>query len=78
MRFTLLSSISFAFGLFAGPLVAHPGHLIGQLGHDHWVGGAAAGAAIAIAIWGALKGKSGEKSSENEAEEGAEPTPQEA
>ncbi|MGH1330461.1 MAG: DUF6732 family protein [Paracoccaceae bacterium] len=78
MRFALLSSISFAFGAIAGPLAAHPGHLVDQLGHNHWVAGAAAGAAIAIALWGALKGKSGEKSTDDEAEEGAEPTPQEA
>ncbi|MFT6451223.1 MAG: hypothetical protein ACJA06_000704 [Halocynthiibacter sp.] len=78
MRFALLSSISFVLGLFAGPLAAHPGHLVDQLGHDHWVAGAAAGAAIAIALWGALKGKSGENSSDEDVEEGAEPVPQEA
>jgi len=41
----------------AGPASAHPGHLAGLAGHDHWVAGAAIGVAIAVGLWGALKGR---------------------
>lgn len=39
------------------PAAAHPGHLAGLAGHDHWVAGAAIGAAVAVGVWGALKGR---------------------
>ena len=42
--------------LAAGPAAAHPGHLAGLSGHDHWVAGAAIGLAIALGLWGALRG----------------------
>lgn len=41
----------------AGPAAAHPGHLAGLSGHDHWVAGAAIGVAVAVGIWGAIKGR---------------------
>ncbi|ABV91919.1 hypothetical protein Dshi_0170 [Dinoroseobacter shibae DFL 12 = DSM 16493] len=44
-------------GMSAAPALAHPGHLAGLAGHDHWVAGAAIGAAIAIGLFGALKGR---------------------
>ena len=40
----------------AGPAAAHPGHLAGLAGHDHWIAGAAIGVAVAVGIWGAIKG----------------------
>lgn len=43
--------------LFAGPALAHVGHLGEYAGHDHWVAGAAIGVAAAITLWTALKGK---------------------
>ncbi|SHI84426.1 DUF6732 family protein [Wenxinia saemankumensis] len=43
--------------LAAGPAAAHPGHLAGLAGHDHWVAGAAIGLAIALGLWGALRGE---------------------
>lgn len=52
----------------AGPVAAHPGHLSGLAGHDHWVAGAAVGAAVLIALWGALKGKRKEDAPEADAE----------
>lgn len=47
----------------AVPALAHPGHMAGLAGHDHWVAGAAIGTAIAVGVWGVLKGrrKSGSK-----------------
>ena len=43
--------------LTASAASAHPGHLVDQAGHNHWVAGIALGAAgIAIAL-GALKGR---------------------
>ena len=48
---------------------AHPGHLVDQAGHNHWVAGIALGAAgIAIAL-GALKGRREKKKAEAKAEE---------
>ncbi|WP_424972011.1 DUF6732 family protein [Dinoroseobacter sp. S76] len=59
--------------LSAGPLWAHPGHLSGLAGHDHWVAGAAIGLAIALGIYGALKGRKSEGASEEtESEEAVE------
>jgi len=43
----------------AAPAAAHPGHLSGLAGHDHWIAGAAIGAAIALGAWAALKGRRG-------------------
>ena len=40
---------------------AHPGHLAGLAGHDHWLAGAAIGLAGLIAIIGAAKGKKKEE-----------------
>lgn len=39
------------------PAFAHPGHMAGLAGHDHWVAGAAIGTAIAVGVWGVLKGR---------------------
>lgn len=41
--------------LLASPAAAHPGHLGGLGGHDHWVAGIAIGAAVGVSIWGILK-----------------------
>jgi hydrogenase/urease accessory protein HupE len=41
----------------AGQAAAHPGHLAGLAGHDHWVAGAAFGVAVAVGIWAAIKGR---------------------
>ncbi|SMY06501.1 DUF6732 family protein [Flavimaricola marinus] len=53
----------------SGPAAAHPGHLAGLAGHDHWVAGAAIGAAILIGLWGAIKGKRKDEDVEDEAED---------
>ncbi len=50
----------------AGPALAHPGHLAGLGGHDHWVAGIALGVAAAISLSAAIKefkkrGKPGRK-----------------
>lgn len=62
------TSILFAL-LLASPALAHPGHLAGLAGHDHWVAGAAIGLAVLVGIWGAVKGG---KKSESEVESDAE------
>ncbi|GGL68874.1 DUF6732 family protein [Wenxinia marina] len=54
--------------LAAGPAAAHPGHLAGVAGHDHWVAGAAIGLAIALGLWGALKGRESKAEEPEEAE----------
>lgn len=63
----------------AGPVAAHPGHLAGLAGHDHWVAGAALGAAVLVGIWGALKGKRKDDAADPdtgaEPDAGAEPEP---
>lgn len=60
----------------AGPATAHPGHVAGLAGHDHWVAGAAIGLAIAVGLWGALRGKrrdeSGSGANEIDETDGAE------
>jgi hydrogenase/urease accessory protein HupE len=55
MRYLIVTL--FMLGVAAAPAQAHPGHLAGLAGHDHWVAGAAIGAAIAVGVWGALKGR---------------------
>ncbi len=42
-------------GLAAAPALAHPGHIAGLGGHDHWVAGIAIGAAVGVSLWGVLK-----------------------
>lgn len=59
---------------FAGPVAAHPGHLIEAAGHDHWLAGVAIGTAIAIGLWQGLKGKSGEEGAQEAEESANEPT----
>ncbi|MBM1221960.1 hypothetical protein JQU17_14295 [Ponticoccus sp. SC2-23] len=56
----------------AGPAIAHPGHLSGLAGHDHWVAGAAIGLAIAVGVWGALKGRRKDEAAEQAGEPEAE------
>ena len=53
---------------WAGSAWAHPGHLAGLAGHDHWVAGAAIGIAVVIGLLGALKGRKdeGETAGEDE------------
>jgi len=66
----MLRTTSILFGLLlASPALAHPGHLAGLAGHDHWVAGAAIGLAVLVGIWGAVKGG---KKSEGEVESDAE------
>ncbi|GAA3860596.1 DUF6732 family protein [Celeribacter arenosi] len=45
------------FVLAAPAANAHPGHLIEQGGHDHWIAGIAVGIAIGAVLWGAVKGR---------------------
>lgn len=63
--------------VFAGPALAHPGHLAGLAGHDHWVAGAAIGLAAALGLWGALKGRGRAAGKDDEGSEDSK-TPQEA
>lgn len=66
----MLRTTSILIGLLlASPALAHPGHLAGLAGHDHWVAGAAIGLAVLVGIWGAVKGG---KKSESEVESDAE------
>ena len=60
--------------LWAAPAVAHPGHLAGIAGHDHWVAGAAIGLAVVIGLLGVLKGgkDQGEDTTDEEDAETAE------
>ncbi|WP_424967224.1 MULTISPECIES: DUF6732 family protein [unclassified Dinoroseobacter] len=68
-----LRFLTACLALGTGPLWAHPGHLSGLAGHDHWVAGAAIGLAIALGIYGALKGrKSDGQTQEAESDEAAE------
>ncbi len=57
--------------LFASAAAAHPGHLIEQAGHNHWVAGAALGLAGALGIWQAIKGRKKAAKPAPEAEEEA-------
>lgn len=57
--------------------VAHPGHLVDAMGHDHWVAGAAVGIAVVIGAWTALKGKTKPQADETDAAE-SDAEPQEA
>lgn len=56
--------------LFASPAAAHPGHLGGLAGHDHWVAGIAIGAAVGVSIWGILKERRRKKGGEGSPERG--------
>ena len=53
----------------SAPAFAHPGHLTGLAGHDHWVAGAAIGLAIALGLYGALKGKTAKPETDETASE---------
>jgi len=66
----MLRTTSILFGLLlASPALAHPGHLAGLAGHDHWVAGAAIGLAVLVGIWGAVKGgKTSDEKAESDAE----------
>lgn len=55
-------------GLASGAF-AHPGHLIEQAGHNHWLAGAAIGLAILLGIRGALKGKGSQEAKAEEPEQ---------
>ena len=74
----MMQHLALAAALVAGstlPVQAHPGHLAGLAGHDHWVAGAAIGAAVAAGIWAALKGRRKPKSDPDTADT---PQPQDA
>jgi len=73
---TMKASLIVIVALLATPALAHPGHLAGAAGHEHWVAGAAIGAAIAIGLWQGLKGRKARKARKAEAE--PEQSPQEA
>lgn len=67
----------------AAPLsaAAHPGHLAGLAGHDHWIAGAAIGAAIALGAWSAVKGwreAQAKADDGDDTESGETPAPQES
>ena len=55
--------------LWAAPAFAHPGHLAGIAGHDHWVAGAAIGIAVVIGLLGVLHGQKEESENAAEVEE---------
>lgn len=57
--------------LWGSAAAAHPGHLAGVAGHDHWVAGAAIGLAILAGIYGVIKGQK-KPEPEPEAEEAEE------
>ncbi|RYH01652.1 hypothetical protein EU805_13430 [Salipiger sp. IMCC34102] len=54
--------------LIAGPVAAHPGHIVDAAGHNHWVGGILLGAAGIAAAVGLLKGRKAKKKAEPDAE----------
>ena len=60
--------------LWAVPASAHPGHLAGLAGHEHWVAGAAIGLAVVIGLLGVLNGQKdeGEEAAEDEETDTAE------
>ena len=37
---------------FAAPALAHPGHLVAEAGHSHWIALAATLAAVAVVVLG--------------------------
>ena len=45
---------------YAQAAAAHPGHLIEQAGHNHWLAGAAIGLAILLGLKEAAKRRKGE------------------
>jgi hypothetical protein len=63
--------------LAAAPAAAHPGHIAGAMGHDHWIGLAAIGGAIAVAVWAGLRARKA-RGAESAADEGGEPSDEEA
>lgn len=67
MRHLTLSLIALAGSSL--PALAHPGHLAGLAGHDHWVAGAAIGAAVAVGVWAALKGRRKPQAEQDQADE---------
>ncbi|WP_456391354.1 DUF6732 family protein [Profundibacter sp.] len=67
--------MTLVFAGLAGPVLAHPGHIIDLAGHNHWLAVAAIAAAAAAALWQAKKGRDAEV---EEAEEETESEPQEA
>ena len=74
----MLRNLTLSLVALAGtalPASAHPGHLAGLAGHDHWVAGAAIGAAVAAGIWAALKGR---RKPQSDADSAENPKPQEA
>jgi len=61
--------IIFITSLSAAPAFAHPGHLIGVGGHDHWGAAIAIGLAVGIGLWGSMKGRrKDEEETDNDAE----------
>ena len=60
--------LALALSIVASAAHAHPGHLAGLAGHDHWVAGAAIGTAIAIGILMGLKGRKKAETPEPEPE----------
>lgn len=47
--------IALPFALLSAPALAHPGHLVEQSGHSHWVALAATLTAAAIVVVGAAR-----------------------
>ncbi len=65
--------------LGAAPAAAHPGHLAGAMGHDHWIGLAAIGGAVAVAVWAGLCARKARAAAEpDSAQEPSEDEAQEA
>ena len=64
----------------AGPASAHPGHLAGAAGHNHWVAGAAIGLAVGIGLWQTIRDRRRRKADpagDETQDTGAGATPQE-
>lgn len=66
-----VSRIALVAGLLPLPVFAHPGHIVAEAGHNHWVAGAAIAAAAGIALWAAWKGRKS-RDADDEADEAGE------
>lgn len=63
--------------LGAGPVSAHPTHIIDLAGHNHWLAAAAVAAAAAAALWQA-KSRGEQEADDEEVEADPDAEPQEA
>ena len=68
--------MTLVFAGLAGPVFAHPGHIIDLAGHNHWLAAAAIAAAAAAALWQAKN--RGEEAEDDGTEGEPDAEPQEA